>query len=404
MRRLQSLLLFAGLVGPLIGAYAIAPTGVLAAWPVWSMSFVPALLLIVSGTVFRAYRPLIEAPLPATAGAWAQATLTRLGKVGITVATMDGPGGNFYHPASRTIVLSESVHGEHTARAYATAAHELGHAAFHTERPWLSRVLLAARGPAGLAYYFGVALLFGTVIAGEPSLHAVGFGLIALAAVLHALVVVDEAIASAIAGDLLREHLADAEQAGIARGHLRRAFATYASMLVAYLVPLAVAPWLLADRGGAVPPGPALGGSVDTIAHAGAWLVLVGAAGAVLVILSLQRGWFGLLALFPAWCWTPLLTVLLLDQPDLPRWTVALAVVPAWCIMMLPALVIVQWFGGKLAADVEMLPMPVPTTIRRVARKDLAGDDPAPDPLRRAVAFSFGFWAVPLALAWLGLV
>lgn len=396
--------MFGGLVGPLIAAYVVAPTSVLAAWPVWGLSFVPALLLIVSGTVFRAYRPLIEAPLPATAGAWAQATLARLGKTGITVATMDGPGGNFYHPPSRTIVLSESVHGEHTARAYATAAHELGHAVFHTERPWLSRVLLAARGPAGLAYYFGAALLFGTVIAGDPSLRVVAFGLFALAAVLHALVVVDEAIASALAADFLREHLDEAEQAGIARGHLRRAFATYASILVAYLVPLVAAPWLLADGGGAVPPGPALGGSVDTLAQASAWLVLVGAAGAVLVILSLERGWFGLLAAFPAWCWTPLFTVLLLDQSDLPRWTVALAAVPAWCIMMLPALVLVQWFGGKLAADVEMLPMPVPTTIRRVARKDLAVDDPGFGPLRRAVAFSFGLWAVPLALAWLGVI
>jgi Zn-dependent membrane protease YugP len=410
-RRLIVLLAVLVLVGPIVAAFVLAPVEPLRAWPAWTLTLLPAAAVLVTGTVFRAYRPFVDAPLPLTAAAWLQQQLQRLNKLGVSVVAMErteGGHASFYSPSTRTIVLAENVHGEHTARAYATAAHELGHVILHDEQPILSRVLLAARGNADRCFHHGVALLFGTVITGATGLRWLAFALIAAAVVLHALVVVDETIASAHARDFLRDDLGDADQGRIARGHLRRALATYASLLVAFIVPLAAAPWILEHGDGFITPDAPLAGVSATFATIGAWLVLVGGASALVHIVAPGRGWAHLLSTIPVafcLCWTPFFAVLVCDQLGVPAWTVALAVVPAWAVLSVPALAVVRWFAGYLVADVDLMPLAVHTPIRRISSSALwkrDDDDDRPRVVSRFLRFSFALWAVPLALAWLG--
>ncbi|HUQ03960.1 MAG TPA: zinc metallopeptidase [Kofleriaceae bacterium] len=411
--RFLTLLAVVVFLGPLGAAFVMAPLEALGAWPAWTLTLVPAVFVLVAGTVYRVYHPLVDAPLPLDAAAWLEQQLQRLNKVGVSVVAMErteGGHSSFYAPSARTIVLAEHVHGEHTGRAYATAAHELGHVILHDERPLLSRVLLAARGNADRCFYHGVGLLFGTVITGATTLRWLAFALIAAAVVLHALVVVDEIIASAHARDLLRYDLGDSAHSRIARGHLRRALATYVSILIAYMVPLAAAPWVLAHGEGLIAPGAPLAGTASAFATVAAWIVLVSGAAAVLHILSPVRRGVEMLAplvSLPGICWAPLFAVLVCDQASMPAWAIALAVVPAWSVLSVPAVSVVRWFGGLLAADVDLMPLPVKTPIRRISRSTLwkrarDDDDDRPGVVSRFMTYSFALWAVPLALAWLG--
>jgi Zn-dependent membrane protease YugP len=406
--RLLKLLSLVVFIGPVVAAFAMAPVEALGAWRVWTLTLVPGAFVLVAGTVFRACQPFVDAPLRDSAGVWLRKTIDRMQVFGITVAAVDRDErgcGNFFHPASKTIVLDENVHGEHTARAYATAAHELGHALFHNDHPWLSRVLLAARRYAHIAFFYGAALLFGTVVAGDTRLRVVAFAFVALAVVLHALVVVDEAIASALARDVLRDDLGDADQGRIARRHLHGALATYVSILVAYLVPLAAAPWIFDGDAGIIVPGAPLEGIAARFADIGAWIAIAGAAAMLVYVISPWRSvsvLFAMLAMLLALCWTPLLATLVSKQAVVPRWTIALATVPAWSLMSWPLLWAMRRFGGALATDVGLMPMPMMSaTIQRVSRRKLAEKEPAPGLLTRATAFSLVLWIVPLAIAWL---
>lgn len=405
--RLIKLLALAVFLGPLVAAFVTAPSEALGAWQVWTLTLVPAAFVIVAGTVFRAYQPLIDAPLRDSAGVWLRKTIDRTRVFGITVAAVERAErgcGNFFHPASKTIVLDEDVHGEHTARAYATAAHELGHAIFHDDHPWLSSVLLAARGNANTCFFYGVGLLFGTVIAGDTHLRVLAFALVALAVVLHALVVVDEAIASTKARDFLRDDLGDADQGRIARRHLHGALATYVSVLVAYVVPLAAAPWISDGNAGVIVPGAPLAGAAALLADIGAWIVIAGAAAAVVYVVVPNRtgsAALSTLTVVLALCWTPLLATLLCDQSSVPRWTIALATIPAWSFLVWPLLWAVRRFGGALTSDVGLMPIPMMSdTLQRVSQKKLAEKEPAAGLLSRAWAFAYALLIVPLAISW----
>lgn len=402
------LILAIAILGPAVAAYWVVPAEALLTWPALALTFTPTVLVLLTTLVFRAYRPLIEAPLPKSAAEWVRCRLDLSRKVGILVAAVDrGENrGSFYHPASQTIVLADDVHSEHTARAYATAAHELGHAYFHTDRPTWSVIVSFARQRAATLYHIAVGLLVGATLVGvaQAAIGAlVAFG---LALVLEALVVADEAAATAIAARELGADL-PGDQRAIARGHLRRALATYVSTLVAYAVPLVGAPWLLANVGDGVLVGaPPLAGTGATFATVLAVGCVLGGLASLRQVITRKTGFVAALTQLCAIFWPALLAALLCNRPDVPAWTIALAAVPAWSILCAPAAVVIRWLAGFLGRDLEVMPLPLPSTprglaITRVSLASLAKKESADGRLASLVANAFIFAAVPLALAWL---
>lgn len=398
----------AAVLGPPVVAYWFVPREALAAWPVMALTFLPALLVIVATLVFRGYRPLIEAPLRDSAGTWLGRTLKQRG-LGVGVAALprgQNTSGSFFHP-SGMIVLGEDVHGEHTARAYATAAHELGHAIFHMRGRWVGRAMFAARQYARGFFNVGIGLLLGCTLVGGAGMRMVAFAVLALAVVLQALVVVDEAIANATARRVLRDELGDGEQVTIARGHMRRAFATYAALLVGYLFTLAVAPSLLATIGdGVLVPGAPLAGTSRTIATV---ISVASVLGAVIVLRNIIVPTKGAAILVSAIAllWTPLLTVLVWDQSTVPAWTIVMATAPTWAVLSTPVAQIVNRMASFLCRDLDVEPVSFRAAgaldIRRISLDDLSKHetDDTDGLLARFVSHSSMLWAVPLALAWL---
>lgn len=374
-----------------------------------ALTFLPTLLVIIATLVFRGYRPLIEAPLPDSAGAWLQRTLKQRG-LGVGVAALQRgqtSSSSFFHPVSSMIVLGEDVHAEHTARAYATAAHELGHAIFHTRGRRIGRLMLGARQYARGFFSFGVGLLVGCALVGSAGMQLVALAVLLLAVLLQALVVIDEVIASAIAAQVLRDELPDAEQARIARGHLRRALATYGALLAAYVVALAVAPSLLASFGdGILVPGAPLTGTRHTVVTVISVASVLGAVLALRNVIAPAKG-LSILVSAVALLWAPLLTALLCDQTSVPAWTLVMATAPAWAILSTPALLAFQRMTSFLGRDLDIEPDSFRAAgaldITRISIADLSKHetDDTDTMLGRLVAHSSMLWAVPLALAWL---
>ena len=179
-------------LAPVLAAFALAPPGLLALWPVVVVAVAPALLGTLTALAVLTGQRLVPAPVGESAGAWLRRRVDAVGR-GLRVATLDYDRArcrSFFHPASRTIVLGDDVHDEHTARAYATAAHELGHAVLHLDHPWLSLVLRGARAHASRCFQAGLALLAGSaLVPGAAPARALA-ELILTASLIQALLVV----------------------------------------------------------------------------------------------------------------------------------------------------------------------------------------------------------------------
>lgn len=395
-------------VGPALASYWLIPREVLTAWPVFALSLLPTGLSIITSLVFRGYWPLLDAPLAKSAAEWLRGRLDLRTKVGILVAAMerDSSRGSFFHPPSRTIVLANDVHGEHTVRAYATAAHELGHAFFQADHPTWASVMTFARVHARYVFQSGVGLLLGATLVGTRSLAIVAVAMFGLAAVLQALVVADEAIATMIAARELQGDLRDRGQRAIARAHLRRALATYVSLLVAYATPLVASPSLINVGDGVLVDAPALTGVAAVAASIIAVVCVVGAlAGLRPILRGRKTGRIGVVSFLLAVMWAPLMTTLLCNRPGLPPWTVALAVLQATLILSLPLGLVVRWLAGFVSRDLERmaLPLSIPQglSIDRVSFAKLAKAEQDEGRLERLATHLFVLWAVPLAVAWL---
>lgn len=399
------------LVGPVLVAYALLPAGVLAAWPAIGLALVSPAITLAAGLVFHGWRATLDEPLPTTAAEWLRGEIDRLGRVGIRVAAMER-GKNrdsFFHPASTTIVLADDVHGEHGARAHAVAAHELGHALVHLDRPRLSAVLIAARAYNAGFFHAGAGLLVGAMLVGTDAVRLAAVALLGAAMVLQALVVVDEALATSIARGLLRAHLGAPAQASAGSDALARALATYGLRLAGMTAAVAVAAWLTWTRpGGVVGEGAAVTGWTAAAVTMSALAVLAGAVAAIALAARPTVGGLaalGSLAQTLALLWCPLLVAALCDQPGAPAWTIALAAGPAWSVLTTPPVVLVQWLATALGRDIAAMSQPSPTTaplaIKRIAWRQLAErEEPAGLVVRLAGAAGF-VWPVPLACWWL---
>ncbi|KAB2907016.1 MAG: hypothetical protein F9K40_05505 [Kofleriaceae bacterium] len=411
-RRWSDRAMFVAIFAPAAVAYVVAPREPLAAWPVWGMSFVPGLITIVARATRRALRPPAGAPLPDSAGAWLSKVLARAGVPALRVVALDDAPSvarsTFFHRPARTIVLGHDVHGEHTVRAHAISALAYGRARVQLERPRLTRMLDAVCVHAHRQYAAGVALLFGTVITGDPSLRWLAYGLVAIAVVSQAGLVAHEAIASTKAYELVRDEVGDPASVRLARTQLRRALTLYVVSLFAYGVPLAAAPWIPGGDEGLVSPGASLEGFAAVAAHVvSAVVVLAAVAGLVSVVAPRALdNLFGALCAAVGITWTPLLLALACDQPAIPPWTIALATVPALIVLMAPLGIVARWVGERVA--------PEPATsglhrhgagadaVDRVSLRELYPEQRTVGLVERASQLVNRLWAVPLALAWLG--
>lgn len=412
LRFIKGLVVVAALLGPLVAAYVITPAVVGEAWPLALIAAVPPSLVTIAGLIHVGYRTLDAASLPHSAAVWLKAELGRLGRPGLRVAAMararDGRG-SYFHPASLTIVLDDTVHGEHTVRAHAIAAHELGHALCELELGWLARLFGVARrwaggwstaaiGLAAAARLLGGGFLIGAAV-------AVAWG----AMVLWALVVVDEAQASLRAQALLRPHLPDGA-AAVASGHLTRALATYGAQLVGAAVVLALLVWYL---GPAHPPLlPTSSPASWPIAAAGhvvavSVLVLAGVAALSLVWRRALPFVLAQAASLPVRLWSPLLAMLVAVDHAAPTWAAGLALVPAVPVLTMPLALLGAWGQHFVQRDLDdheaAGASSTRSMVQRITRADLARHEGDADLVDVLAVAAFAAWAVPAALWWLGL-
>jgi Zn-dependent membrane protease YugP len=271
---------------PIAAAFVLMASEVAARWLAVVVALVPSVVILVARVLSAMRAPLLAAGLRDSAATWVQRQIAQLGMAEtLTVAALeegDHRDRNFYHLPTRTIVLSDRVHGEHTVRARAIAAHELGHAVFHIRAP-VSRLLMGCRLSARPVYNTASGLLIGTALAGETLLARAILPLFVAAAALMAMVVVDEAIASAAGLRYLRQsaELDGDEQRG-AIIELLVALAEYGACLVGYLAPVVGWPWIVDWLGGGRPlPGPALVGVARTIGSVTGIMVVAGGLGAL---------------------------------------------------------------------------------------------------------------------------
>ncbi|MBL8627185.1 MAG: zinc metallopeptidase [Myxococcales bacterium] len=379
-------------------ALALVPGAALAAWPVWALTFWPAIASTLAAIPYHLQRGLEPADLPEDAAAWTRRRLDALGLIGIRVATIErSRRGPFYHPDEQVIVLPPAVH-RHTARAYAAAAHELGHAIVHHQHPRLSRWLLAARRHVDGVFALAIGLWLGGALTTTPALDALGLAGCALALVLAGLVLVDEVAANHVAVAQLRTAL-DAAQLRRARWRLAAALATYVGHLLAIATPLVVGRWIL-DRVDDIDlPARIPTGAVAALATLAAVVVLAGAAAALWQLGRPNRaggGWLRLAAIV----WAPLLATALVAHPAAPDWRVALALIPAWAVLATPGWLVIGLAAAALPDDVGGAASSHPG-VRRITMATLARENDEASVGARLAGVARHLWAVPLALWWL---
>jgi Zn-dependent membrane protease YugP len=217
--------------------------------------YVPFLAATVMRVVFtRAVRRLDEShpdDLPLTAGQWLAAELERLGlhrRVRTMVTDKDAKLSlDGYHPFQGVIQLSADTHFKRDPLHWAIAAHELGHARFHTSWPVLGRVIIAALYIKRTLVAVAVALVLANVAYALPHVTNLALLLFATAIALHVFVLLDEIVASTYAMRMLRASSTfSGSHIRSARRLLALAFSTY---VIGFLSrALLVTQWPLVER------------------------------------------------------------------------------------------------------------------------------------------------------------
>lgn len=233
-------------------------------WPVALLLYVPSLVTTVTRIALtRSLRRLDKRhpdDLPLTAGEWLASELERLGlhrRVRTMVTDQDAKLSiDGYHPFQGVIQLSAETHFKRDPMHWAIAAHELGHARFHTGWPVLGRFMIAMLYVKRVSIAVAVALVIGNVAFALPHVTNIALWLFVMCVALHLFVLLDEIVASVLAMQSLRASPMFAwSHMRSARRMLTLAFSTY---LVGFLARmLLLAQWPLVEqltRDALVPP------------------------------------------------------------------------------------------------------------------------------------------------------
>lgn len=395
---------------PLAGVLALytywkLPRGLWSAWPIFALMAAPVVAVALAQLLGRCYQRPSIASFPRSAADWLIDRVRLSPALGLSVAELVRDNRrSFYHPATRTIVLATTVRDEHTARAYAIAAHELGHALAHARAPRLAAFSLWSRSHAQLCFQTGLLLLLGIALTGSAMWLPFVLVVLLAAAVMQASVALDELAASWIAMRELRQLATDGEQPRAARRYLLAAFSTYASHALALLLPLLLWPRLTTFFGdGFLRPGQTLTAAASLLATLAAVTTLAGLVATILLFILPERSGalrsplrnLLLIAIAPCLLSIPLLTVLTSVHPAslAMSWALMLAILPAHTLLSIPVNIAASFLVARLP-DLSLPDSPLlPRSGLGLRQISLAS-------LREPRSNNF----LPLLLLWLALV
>lgn len=380
---------------------AALPGRVWTAWPLLVMPALPVLVAVAVTSCFRwlerrsssdapkETRPIVE---------WLCDRLspdTELGVWMITLSKDDERSG--YRAGPRVIALGDDLLNSTSAAAYAIAAHELGHALIHARTPWLFRIALWCRPMGDFCFKWGWLLLIAMVATGVVISLPLAQLFVAMAAATHALVAVDEAIASKLAMRELRAAGLDARQRWLARRYLLFAFISYAGHAVLAVAALMTWPQLEAWIGdGSFTPGPLMNNRLALFTTFAAAAAVVSA----FWFFIKSDGEKALREMLSATCvaTTTALFLNLFDQPIVAEapWELVMAAVLAFDMVTLPLSVVVLLIP-LLAAGRDHL-------IHRIGpdvRSSLLESTSTETPWHRGLRVAYCMLGFPLALLYL---
>lgn len=353
------------------GAWLALPAGaVAAAGPLVLLSLASYGLILPMFLVCRMYERLLDraafSGLVQSTGEWTRARVDLLGLEDVTVAAFEGGSG--YHPSSRTLILEERVFGEHSVRARAVAAHELGHAELHTRVPVLGRLMIGCRALGARLFGLGLALLIGSTFVAVPALVQVSWWSFAVGLGCALVVVLDEIYASVRGAWLLSgDPELDRRHVVASAGLLALALATYLAAAFAVALPLLAWPSIVAHIGTGflvVAAGP-LSTGLEIIILLVALIMVAGALSAALRIVvgdRLTEGWTSLSESLVAvgLLLAPIFVFLVSSQASVMAhpWVVVLAVASIWWVPAIPVLIPVELVARYLGGKIDLVAKP----------------------------------------------
>lgn len=139
--------------------------------------------------------------LPMGGGDWLRTQIPE--GVRIVVGSHGDEHADAFVPAANVIVLSREVYKKHDASFWAVAAHELGHALVYRSSRLVHAILLVARINVAALTVLGSTLIFANVLYARPEVNTLAFTLLEVSLASFVVVLIDEALASAIAVRIL---------------------------------------------------------------------------------------------------------------------------------------------------------------------------------------------------------
>ena len=171
--------------------------------------------------------------LPMEAGEWLMAEVEhRSLDIEVLVSPTKTADVDAFLPSAKTIVLSQETYCKNDPSFWAVAAHELGHALVY-RRLGIGRVVFSAARIVGKACVsVATSLIFANILFASHDINRMAFALLSAGVAMWALVLVDEAAASAVALRILaRDRRLAARGLRGARLALAAAFMTYVGAL-----------------------------------------------------------------------------------------------------------------------------------------------------------------------------
>jgi len=269
---------------PLVAAGALIAIGLpgelwLRSLPGAALLGVPLVLIAIASRL--AHRKLRQADrhqwgkMKLPAGEWAQKVSTLEG-IGVEVAVGKSDA---YLPGRDRVDLKESTFAETTVRAYAVAAHELGHAQLTRRRPLLTTLALYSRSIGDRMLRLAIMICLANLFVQVPGAMVVATAVASLAAVAAGVICLEEGLATLCGRRLLKHaHMTQTMKRGAAVLLLWFLLSYVASFVGATIVSASI-PWLVPNLGAPI-----------ILSHFGGWAAIpIALTAATGVLLSIVR-------------------------------------------------------------------------------------------------------------------
>lgn len=214
----------------------------------WLLVWWPILLIYMSGTVIGSWVGLtyqwidwrLDEAVPddraRTTEEWVNAKLDELGLVADVDLGRWGPvalrTSNAFLPWRSSIALGDTTADKKDATFWIVGAHELGHAIWHRRFPRISRWAIGARAASNVPWLFALNLMLVNTLWGWSLVSDVMLFLVIAHIALMAVVLVDEALASRTAFELVASETFTRLERRSMRQKLVAAYCTYLSAII----------------------------------------------------------------------------------------------------------------------------------------------------------------------------